>query len=75
MDSKSKNTLNKLANEDDFFSNIIKKITLQEDLQHNEYSYMLSMSILFSDEYKKNKNRGFFEVAYYLVLYYPSYGI
>ena len=57
MDSKSKNTLNKLANEDDFFSNIIKKITLQEDLQHNEYSYMLSMSILFSDEYKKNKNR------------------
>lgn len=70
MDSKSKNTLNKLANEDDFFSNIIKKITLQEDLQHNEYSYMLSMSILFSDEYKKNKNRGFFEFAYYLVLYY-----
>lgn len=70
MDTKSKTTFTQLAKEDGYFYRIIKKITLQECLSDDEFSYILSMSILFSNEYKIHKNSGFFEFAYYLVLYY-----
>lgn len=70
MDTKSKSTFKRLANEDIFFNNVIKKITIEEDLSYDEFSYILSMSILFYDEYKSNKSNGFFEFSYFLVLYY-----
>ena len=70
MDNKSKTTFTQLSNEDSYFSEVIKKMTIEENLSDNEFSYILSMSILFSDEYKQYKNSGFFEFAYYLILYY-----
>lgn len=70
MDTKSKTTFTQLAKEDNFFCDVIRKLTVYEDLSDKEFSYILSMSILFSDEYKKYKNSGFFEFSYYLVLYY-----
>lgn len=70
MDAKSKTTFTQLVNEDSYFYNVIKKMTIGESLSDNEFSYILSMSILFSNEYKLNKNSGFFEFAYYTVLYY-----
>lgn len=70
MDTKSKTTFTQLANEDNYFCEVIKKMTIEENLRDSEFSYILSMSIIFSDEYKLNKNSGFFEFAYYLVLYY-----
>lgn len=70
MDTKSKTTFTQLAKEDSYFCEVIKKMTIEENLSDNEFSYILSMSILFFDEYKRYKNSGFFEFAYYLILYY-----
>ena len=70
MDTKSKTTFTQLVKEDGYFCEVIKKMTIEENLSDNEFSYILSMSILFSDEYKLYKNSGFFEFAYYLILYY-----
>ena len=70
MDTKSKTTFTQLVKEDGYFCKVIKKMTIEENLSDNEFAYILSMSILFSDEYKLYKNSGFFEFAYYLILYY-----
>ncbi len=69
MDAQTKVIFTKL-NKDEFFSQIIEKITKNEQLSIKEYSYVLSLSILFYDEYKRKKHSGFMEFSYYLVLNY-----
>lgn len=70
MDTQAKNFFTRLNNEDTYFNKIIKKLTLKEDLTVDENSYILSLSLLFSDEYVKTEKPAYFEFAYYLVLNY-----
>lgn len=70
MDSKTKSIFSKLNKDDKYFDKFIEKITLEDNIDSYLYSYALSLSIIFYDEYlKKNKN-GYLEFSYYLVLVY-----
>lgn len=70
MDSKTKNIFTRINNEDKYFDSIIRKITIEEQLSNNEYSYVLSLSLLFYNEYCENEIMAYLEFSYYLVLYY-----
>lgn len=70
MDTQTKSFFSRLNNGDIYFNNIIKKLTLKENLTNDENSYILSLSIIFSDEYIKTEKSAYFEFAYYLVLNY-----
>ena len=70
MDSGTKNVFTRINNEDDFFKKVIKKITKREEMSNDEFSYVLSLSMLFYDEYKLKEKNGYIEFAYYLVLNY-----
>lgn len=43
---------------------------ISKSLTNDENSYILSLSIIFSDEYIKTEKSAYFEFAYYLVLNY-----
>ncbi|MCH5180176.1 MAG: hypothetical protein J1F32_03060 [Erysipelotrichales bacterium] len=70
MNSVSKNMFSRLKNEDKYFADIIKKITIGSKLTHDELSFVLSMSIIFLEEYNSTKNSDYFEFSYFLVLSY-----
>lgn len=70
MDSSTKSIFTKLNNEDKFFSNIIEKITKNENISDIDYSYALSLSLIFYDEFLKKEKQGFMDFSYYLVLNY-----
>ena len=55
----------------DKFKDIIVKLTLDRDLNEIERTYLLSCSLLFLEEYKKNKKyRSFLNFAYFIILKY-----
>ena len=62
--------LKRLKRDDEVFSSIISNITVGNDLTQEEYSYLLSLSYLFSEEYSRSGKIGYFEFAYYLILNY-----
>jgi superfamily II DNA or RNA helicase len=58
-------------NKIDLFNNIIKKLTINEDLIDKEKTYILSCAILFIREYENNKSySSYLEIAYYIILKY-----
>lgn len=64
-----KEEFDKLA-KNKYFKNILKKITLEEKLDYDELSYILVLSIIFYDWYKKTEKEYYFEFSYYLTLKY-----
>ena len=70
MESVVKSVFTSLKKEDEYFNNVIKKVTLKNELDNNELSYVLSLSILFCNLYHQTKKSGYFEFSYYLVLNY-----
>ena len=53
------------------FANVIEKLTLDKKINYNEANYLLSIALIFFDEYSKNlNNKAYFEFGYYLVLKY-----
>ncbi len=62
--------LKRLKKDDEMFSSVISRITLGKDLTQEEYSYLLSLSYLFTKEYSRSEKIGYFEFAYYLILNY-----
>lgn len=70
MDSTTKSVFTRINRSDLFFRKIIEKITKNSELSCDEYSYILSLSSLFYDEYIKEEKNGYLEFSYYLVLNY-----
>ncbi len=70
MIAKEKTLLKRIKNDDKLFSSIMRKVTLKSDLTQEEYSYLLELCYLFSEEYNKTEKIGYFEFAYYLILKY-----
>lgn len=70
MDSGTKAIFTKLNNEDNYFNQIVAKITKKVELTKDENAYALSLSILFYDEYLEKQKNGFMEFSYYLILNY-----
>lgn len=70
MDTFEKTIFTKLNKNNKYFSEIIKKITIGDNLTNKEYSYVLLLSTIFYDEYANSKKNGYFEFSYYLVLNY-----
>lgn len=70
MDSNTKSVFTNINKEDELFSKVLEKITKKEEMTYNEYSYALSLSLLFYDEYLIKEKTGFMEFSYYLVLNY-----
>jgi len=70
MDSKSKGIFTKINNGDEKFNSLIRKITIGEEIDNVEYAYLLSLAILFYDEYEKTSSNAYLEFSYYLVLNY-----
>ena len=69
MDTIAKRSLTSLK-EDTFFIGLVKKITLKETLSNEEWSYILSCSLVLIKEYQETRNDGFFQFAYYLIMSY-----
>ncbi len=70
MDSGTKTIFTKINNSDTYFSEIIEKVTKNFEITSKEYSYILSLSTLFYDEYLRKEKNGYLEFSYYLVLNY-----
>lgn len=70
MDSNTKTIFTKLNKEDNVFNKILEKITKNDEFSNEEYSYILSLSLIFYDEYLRKDKIGYIEFSYYLVLKY-----
>lgn len=70
MDSSTKIIFTRINNSDEFFKEIIRKITNNSEMFNVEYSYMLSLSALFYDEYLKKEKNSYLEFSYFLILKY-----
>lgn len=70
MDSGTKTIFSKINNTDVYFSEIIEKITKNQKLTNREYSYILSLSTIFYDEYQRKEKKGYLEFSYFLILNY-----
>ncbi len=70
MDFSTKTIFTKINNSDTYFSEIIEKVTKHLEITNKEYSYILSLSTLFYDEYLRKEKNGYLEFSYYLVLNY-----
>ena len=70
MDSSTKTIFTRINNENKLFGDIVEKVTKKEKLTSNEYSYALSLSLLFYNEYQATEKSGYLEFSYYLVLNY-----
>ena len=70
MDSNTKTIFTKLNKEDNVFNKILEKITKNDEFSNEEYSYILSLALIFYDEYLKKDKIGYMEFSYYLVLKY-----
>lgn len=70
MDANTKTIFTRINNKDEYFCNVIEKVTKWEKLTVDEYSYILSLSLIFYDEYKSKEKNDYMEFAYYLVLNY-----
>lgn len=58
-------------NKIDLFNSVIKKLTVNQDLNDREKIYILSIAILFIREYENNKKySSYLEMAYYIILKY-----
>lgn len=61
----------KAAGKKVFFKNIIRKLTLGEELSDEESIQALTFAVLFLDTYVENKsNIGYADIAYFLILKY-----
>jgi len=66
-----KTTLTALIKGNTFFKNVISKLTLDQDLNDDEKSYILSCSLIFLNQYNKDRRyKSFADFAYYIVLKY-----
>lgn len=55
----------------DRFKEVIIKLTLDKELNEIEKTYILSCSLIFLEEYKRNKKyRSFLNFAYFIILKY-----
>lgn len=70
MDSSTKTIFKKLNNEDKYFSEILEKVTKGYKLSKENCSYVLSLSLLFYNEYLIKQKIEYMEFSYYLVLNY-----
>jgi superfamily II DNA or RNA helicase len=53
----------------DIFQTIIRKLTIGVQLEYDELSFILSVSIIFLQEYQKDKRRiAYFNFAYFVIL-------
>lgn len=53
----------------DLFQSIIRKLTIDIQLEYEELSFILSVSILFLQEYQEDKRRlAYFNFAYFIIL-------
>ena len=69
MDSRTKTKLTHIGNID-YFNEVIKKLTLNQELNCDESTYILTCAILFVHEYEKEKIQSYIELAYYIILKY-----
>ncbi len=69
MDSKTKTKLTHIGNID-YFNEVIKKLTLNQKLNNEESTYILTCAILLIREYEKDKIQSYIELAYYIILKY-----
>lgn len=69
MDSKTKIRLTHIGNID-YFNEVIKKLTLNQKLNNEESTYILTCAILLIREYEKDKIQSYIELAYYIILKY-----
>lgn len=69
MDSKTKTRLTHIGNID-YFNEVIKKLTLNQKLNNEESTYILTCAILLIREYEKDKIQSYIELAYYIILKY-----
>ena len=71
MLSREKTTLTALIKGNAFFKDVISKLTLDQDLNKDEKSFILSCALIFLDHYNKDRRyRSYADFAYYLVLKY-----
>ncbi|WP_252512427.1 hypothetical protein [Acinetobacter soli] len=62
------NQIEKLKDIDNF-QNIIRKLTIGLQLEYDELSFILSVSIIFLQEYQEDKRRiAYFNFAYFVIL-------
>ena len=70
MNTEEKKNLNKLA-KDEKFDEVIKKITIGNELSEKEKTYILTIALIFLKHYDKNKKfTTYIEFAYYIILKY-----
>ena len=69
MDSSEKRELSNI-NKIDLFSKIMKKLTINDLLNDDEKTYILSCAIMFIKEFEKTNKQAFWELAYYIILKY-----
>ena len=53
MDSNTKTIFTKLNKKDNVFNKVLEKITKNDEFSNEEYSYILSLALIFYDEYLK----------------------
>lgn len=66
-------SLNSLSwlKDDENLNELIKRFSLDEEMTDDEYTYLLSCSILFLKEYERDKRRStYFEFSYFIILTY-----
>lgn len=72
MEAREKRNLTQL-NKIDIFKDIIKKLTLNEELSFDEKSYVLSIALIFIKYYDDdNKYTSYLEFAYYIIIKYST---
>lgn len=69
MDSRSKLVFTNLS-KDETFDNLVKKVTIGQELNYYEWSYVLACSLTLLEQYNKTKEESYFQFAYYLILKY-----
>ena len=66
-----KTKLTALIKKNTFFKNVISKLTLDQDLNDEEKSYILSCALIFLNQYNTDRRyKSFADFAYYIVLKY-----
>ncbi|CAM4345054.1 DEAD/DEAH box helicase [Flavobacterium terrigena] len=71
MLTEEKRVLTEIIKKNSAFKDVITKLTIDEDLNENEKTYVLSCALMFLKEYANDKKyKSYAEISYFLILKY-----
>lgn len=71
MLTEEKRVLNNIIKNNSIFKDVLTKLTIDEDLNENEKTYVLTCALMFLKEYANDrKYKSYAEIAYFLILKY-----